>query len=77
MRYLYLLLLLSLGSCSEHGTKELINCNYPGGVILEKTDICGTVYHVQYQGKVYEYVHVYDIDSTYNIGDTINKPCLQ
>lgn len=70
------LLLLMLGC--ESRPKTLINCEYKGGVIIDKQQGIGeTMYAILYKSKVIEGVFVYPIDSAYKIGDVIYKPCLK
>jgi hypothetical protein len=71
------LLLLTLG-CYESRPKTFINCEYKGGVILNKQQLIGeTMYDILYKGKAIEGIFVYPIDSAYKIGDVIYKPCLK
>ncbi len=74
-----ILLITTVMACSKDFRKQ-INCEYQGGIIIEKDDfskIDGSVYYyVKYKGNI-EIVEVYDIDKNYNVGDTIKKPCLQ
>lgn len=74
----YLILILTLFACGPQGPqKQLINCEYPGGLILEDKSCGGCyVYAISYKGEIYNYVKVYEIDSHYKVGDIINKPCL-
>lgn len=78
MKKIIFVLLLCTSCYSEK--RQDINCKYQGAIIYEIVDwktIDGTyAYHIKYKGEIINYVNVYDIDTTYHIGDTINKPCL-
>jgi len=74
-----LIIALILGSCTI-GTKQSkdINCKYQGGIIFEKriSTYDGTCYYsIKYEGDII-HRYAYEIDSDYEVGDTINKPCL-
>ncbi len=73
-----LILLLTLASCSQE-TKKEINCLYQGGIIIEKHDfsnIDGSMfYYIKTKSEIIV-TEVYQADKGYNVGDTINKPCL-
>ena len=78
---IYIAVALLIFSCSNEEHRKRINCEFKGGVILHKYNfkeakIGDECYSIQYKGEVYPYVSVYDIDSDYEVGDTINKPCL-
>jgi hypothetical protein len=76
-RLLPLLLFFALG-CSPKRDKTFINCEYKGGLIVDKHQLIGeTMYSILYNDKVIDGVLVYPIDSAYKIGDVICKPCLK
>lgn len=78
MKYLLPFLLLLLIGCDTRPAKTLINCEYKGGVIIDKQKGIGeTMYSILYKGKVIEGIFVYPIDSAYKVGDVIYKPCLK
>ena len=78
MKLLIPFLLLLLLGCNNTPEKTLINCEYKGGVIIDKQQGIGeTMYAILYKSKVIEGVFVYPIDSAYKIGDVIYKPCLK
>lgn len=67
---------LLFNSCS----KTRVNCDFQGGVILSKYNPFPNdkvTYDIQFKGEIYCHVTPYDIDAFYNVGDTINKPCLE
>lgn len=74
-----LLVALVLGSCDLGlDSYKDINCEYQGGVIFDKkrSTYDGTCYYsIKYDGDVID-CYAYEIDSDYEVGDTINKPCL-
>lgn len=74
-------LLILLTACSSEEHRKHVNCEYPGGIILQnyhfkESGLGNQTYDIQYKQEVYRFVDVYDIDSYYKEGDTINKPCL-
>jgi hypothetical protein len=72
-----LIIALILGSC-ESGDASDINCEYQGGIIYEKhprTKWFGCYYTIKYEGEFIE-VSAFDLDSHYEVGDTINGTCL-
>jgi len=76
MKKLLILSILFI-SCKQEENREDINCKYQGGIVYDKRDAGGYLYYdIKYKGKIVNYVDVYQIDFNYNVGDTINKPCL-
>lgn len=76
MKKLFLSLII-FTSCSHIDLKD-INCIYQGGIIIGKHSFSHEVsYDIKYKGDILNYVQVYDIDSNYKVGDTINKPCIK
>jgi len=73
------LLVAGATSCSEPERRVDINCKYQGAIIYEKHDFTkidgSTLYDIKYKGEILKYVSVYDIDNSYNVGDTVNRPC--
>lgn len=75
-----LFIISTLLSCEGIGrSPEEINCKYQGGLILDKfINLKGeAIYDVKHAGKVYRSVLVYQIDNGYEVGDTINRPCVR
>jgi len=77
MRALFILLALVLFSCSDE--RHEINCEFQGGIIIgvhgneHATD---PMFDIKYRGEIIYYVRAYQIDAEYNVGDTINRPCI-
>lgn len=74
----YLVVILLLSSCIFPPNQELINCKYQGGIIVERLfDSYPPRYHIMYKGSMRKYVQVYEIDTVYQLGDTINRECIR
>jgi len=68
-----------LTSCFIDERREL-SCEFPGGIIIDKTDLrisFGDVFYtVKHNGELHK-VEAFQIDFNYVPGDTIKAPCLQ
>lgn len=73
---LLLLLIMGFIGCEHESREEDINCKYQGAIIYSKFDYLNC-YTLKYKGEILEYVHYYAIDGWYQVGDTINKPCIK
>jgi hypothetical protein len=74
----HFLILILLASCNPVEEFSDINCEYQNAIVYKKhpSYINGnTMYDLKYNGEVLRYVKVYDIDSSYKVGDTINGLC--
>lgn len=67
-----LILALIFTACGDN--KHEISCEFRGGVIL------GTygeyTYDIKYDNEIIYYVKGYQIDAGYQVGDTIDRPCI-
>jgi hypothetical protein len=72
-------ILLVLTSCGKSENREDINCKYQGGIIYQvyPWETVGVCYDILYKGEILTYVNGFEIHKGYNVGDTINKPCLK
>lgn len=77
IRLLLMLFVLFTYSCNNGEGKTEINCDFQGGIVIEKQEYSEQYYFltIKYKGEIHK-VLPYNIDRHYNVGDTINKPCL-
>ena len=80
MKKLLLVLSIIIVSCDAARQPEELNCDYKGGVILSRISFGkfgGVFYSIKYNGEIISPVKAFDIDTNYQTGDTINKPCIK
>lgn len=79
MKILVILIALVLIGCGEANPAQEVNCDYKGGIILDRHDFGefgGVFIKIKFEGEVIDKIQLFDIDKEYQVGDTINKPCI-